>query len=366
MLLTALIMTGIMLGLAFAVFANVPRPGFQILGIAVIGGLIGMIGVWYFPPHILSAVALFIAWVVASSHPGRLSLFVPLALGGTLLAYLLCAGFAYWQTRSLLDRYPVVSMSERLPRVPRPEGRLVDSSVERLEFECDETPGRGRVRYYASRENALKALHEETTGFFLTRPGFGVARMVGFHEYSFRVGEREEEAIPQPVKPGTATWGTDPTVGKPLEKTPQDLDRIHQVSLLDFLHPGGFGYVKDRDHVAGFQPHQFSKRPDRQLDYALRTLELIGLVVHDGPRVYISDNLPRMTELRDAPTRAPDVFEQAGLDAIRGGETLFVRESGEHVRVLGAIRAAKQCVDCHGGQRGDLLGAFSYTLISRK
>ena len=29
------------------------------------------------------------------------------------------------------------------------------------------------------------------------------------------------------------------------------------------------------------------------------------------------------------------------------------------VRVLGAIRAAKQCIDCHGGGRGDLLGAFS-------
>ena len=31
--------------------------------------------------------------------------------------------------------------------------------------------------------------------------------------------------------------------------------------------------------------------------------------------------------------------------------------------MLGAIRSAKQCVQCHGGQRGDLLGAFSYTLV---
>jgi len=30
--------------------------------------------------------------------------------------------------------------------------------------------------------------------------------------------------------------------------------------------------------------------------------------------------------------------------------------------MLGATYGAKQCVACHGGERGDLLGVFSYTL----
>jgi hypothetical protein len=28
--------------------------------------------------------------------------------------------------------------------------------------------------------------------------------------------------------------------------------------------------------------------------------------------------------------------------------------------MLGAIRSTRQCLSCHGGNRGDLLGAFSY------
>jgi hypothetical protein len=69
-----------------------------------------------------------------------------------------------------------------------------------------------------------------------------------------------------------------------------------------------------------------------------------------------------MDELRAAPTRAPDAFETAGLGAIRKGEEGFAAQRPDVLRYLGAIRSAKQCVECHGGQRGDLLGAFAYTL----
>lgn len=32
--------------------------------------------------------------------------------------------------------------------------------------------------------------------------------------------------------------------------------------------------------------------------------------------------------------------------------------------VLGAIRSGKQCLSCHEGERGELLGAFLYTLAA--
>jgi hypothetical protein len=69
-----------------------------------------------------------------------------------------------------------------------------------------------------------------------------------------------------------------------------------------------------------------------------------------------------MEELRDAPTRSLDPFEAEGLEALRGGKDLFVRGTDKQARMLGAIRATRQCLQCHGGDRGDLLGAFSYTL----
>ena len=53
------------------------------------------------------------------------------------------------------------------------------------------------------------------------------------------------------------------------------------------------------------------------------------------------------------------------LEKLRGGEDLVVADAGVNLRMLGAIRSAEKCVDCHGGKRGDLLGAFSYSLAGR-
>jgi hypothetical protein len=84
--------------------------------------------------------------------------------------------------------------------------------------------------------------------------------------------------------------------------------------------------------------------------------------MHEEPVVYISAELPRMEKLREVPTRTLNVFEAAGLLRLQEGDDLFIRESNKTVLMLGAVRSIKQCVDCHGGARGDLLGAFSYSL----
>jgi hypothetical protein len=69
-----------------------------------------------------------------------------------------------------------------------------------------------------------------------------------------------------------------------------------------------------------------------------------------------------MDELREAPTRELDAFEAVALGRLRAGEYLLVAEVGDRMRMLGVVRAVEQCVKCHGAERGDLLGAFSYTL----
>jgi hypothetical protein len=143
------------------------------------------------------------------------------------------------------------------------------------------------------------------------------------------------------------------------------LVKLHRDGVVDFVNPGGFGFVKDRRHVAGFQEHHFSQVPKTD-EWKLQTLDLVGLVVHERPVVYVSDKLPRMDELKKAPTRALDGFEELGLAALAKGDDLFVRDVDDVRRMLGAVRSAKQCVGCHGGERGDLLGAFSYTLKRAK
>jgi hypothetical protein len=137
---------------------------------------------------------------------------------------------------------------------------------------------------------------------------------------------------------------------------------MHEENLLDFVYPKGFGFIKDRRHVAGFAAHQFGQVPAPADSWTVRNIDLVSLLLHHEPVAYITDHLPRMDELRNAPIRPLDELETAGLASLRQGEELVVRETVDAMRMLGALRSLKQCVRCHGGERGDLLGAFSYTL----
>src|SRR5262249_20795324 len=208
----------------------------------------------------------------------------------------------------------------------------------------------------------LRRLHEETVWLFVNSPGFGEQRMLAFlSPKRLTAGPRTESAIPQPDpctpsagSPEEGTW--EPRAGE------EDLDRVHRDGVADFANPEGFGFVKDRRQVAGFQPHQFSRVPGPAERWAVRTVDLVGLLLHDEPVAYVSAQLPRMDELREAPTRPLDGFEASGLEELRRGEDLVVGSVPGGIRMLGAVRSARQCVQCHGGERGDLLGAFSYTL----
>jgi hypothetical protein len=275
-----------------------------------------------------------------------------------------CVAWLGWQRLSeLREEFAFESMEERLPVSPaastplRPETLARLGSQERV-FEAEAAT----LPHGVGRRNAsLRAIHEGTLSVFVEQSGFGVTRM---REVVSRAtltwSERQDDPQPQPELPSAAetlVWGGRVSVA--------DHDapwmELHSRSVLDFAHPEGYGFIKDRRHVAGFRPHRFLQAPKAEKPWALRHLDLIGLVRHEKPVAYVSANLPRMDELRKAPTRPLDDFESAGLKALRAGEDLFVAEVGDVRRMLGAVRSAKQCVECHGGQRGDLLGAFSYT-----
>lgn len=173
-------------------------------------------------------------------------------------------------------------------------------------------------------------------------------------------GMRDDQLIPQPAIVVGKLRSVDNLKYFPVPDA-STIELLHRNCIVDFVHPAGWGYAKDRRHVAGFQSHQFSKVPEPTGTLRVASIELIGWL-RGEPIAYVSDHLPAMKELRNAPTRPLDAFEEEGLAKLRRGEDLFTKSENGSVRLLGAIRATKQCIDCHGSQRGDLLGAFSYQL----
>jgi hypothetical protein len=132
------------------------------------------------------------------------------------------------------------------------------------------------------------------------------------------------------------------------------------------------GYIEGPQRAIGFETHAFSEIPaligDRAQaeSWQLVRLELISLLKHADPVAYVSEELPRMDELKDAPTRPLDSFEVASLPRLATEEDVVIDNAPHQIRMLGAIRAAKDCLQCHSVRRGKLLGAFSYELVPTK
>ncbi len=214
------------------------------------------------------------------------------------------------------------------------------------------------------RASVLGMLHETPHRILIGSDAFG-RTLLGYPWWKKYLPSREQRLAPlQPeelsgqVSDGIIRWAGLPTA--------MSLWPLHENCVVDFVNPRGFGFVKDRRHVAGFEPHGFTKVPETAGEWKVASLDLVGILRHENPVVYVSAKLPRMEELRDAPTRPPDAFESAALEALRKGADLHLGDGPEATRFVGAIRSTKQCLACHGGERGALLGAFTYRLRPAK
>jgi hypothetical protein len=197
---------------------------------------------------------------------------------------------------------------------------------------------------------------------FINSPGFGAVRMIRPSERGLEFGLPREPVPPQPGASLALTWspgipGEPPAVAEPLGD-------LLETSILDFVNSPGFGDFIDRRHVGGFAPHRFRAVPGPVERWEVRRLELVSLLLHDEPAVYVSDRLPEMKRQGSADmlTRPLDRFEGFGLKALNQGEDLFIAPAEGGLRMLGAVRSTTQCTACHGCARGELLGAFSYSL----
>ena len=92
-------------------------------------------------------------------------------------------------------------------------------------------------------------------------------------------------------------------------------------------------------------------------------VELLGTAKHAAPVVYAEMLLPGMHGAKNLTPRQLDEFEEAGLAALQHGDDLATLPDGESgLRMLGSIRAMRNCMSCHEVPQGTLLGALSYRL----
>jgi len=287
--------------------------------------------------------------------------------GCPLLFMLMLDNRAEWQRegiRRLRGQYPFESLERRLPvrSQSRESGPLSPPASQQLQ-EFENSISNEMQRW--GREQKLQKLHDGSVEEFVKREGFGVNRMFGgYAESVFANGSRNKTSIPQPNGRFSLSFLKFDLSVKAPSVDPSKLLSFHSRNLLHFANPGGFGFMKDRLNVAGFQAHQFNELLEEK-PWKIIRLELLGLILEDRPRVYVTAALPRMQEISGVPTRSPDAFESAGLAKLLGGDELFINATTDGVSMLGAIRIAQQCIKCHGGVRGNLLGAFSYGLMSQ-
>jgi hypothetical protein len=282
--------------------------------------------------------------------------------------------------------YPFQSVADRLDYESE---RMKDSAPPRLRSEAakrleDAEKTLEQMSKYDVRAKSLALLHSDEAEKFIQRNGFGVERLPKPSVRALELPPAPTVSFAAPKEP------LDPANEKKVSLPKADrgaggaaqmpslelLGTFHLRGEMNFLNLTGFGYVQDREHVAGFQAHQFRSFPqwgagpslpreeDREKEHWLvARLELVSLLKQKEPAVYVATELPRMEELKKGMTRPPMEFETQALKALRDGEDLVSEATTNHIRMMGALRASKQCLECHQVRRGDLLGAFSYDLL---
>ncbi|HEX3659580.1 MAG TPA: hypothetical protein VHV55_27580 [Pirellulales bacterium] len=358
------------------------RTGFlKVLGLSLVGAFLTV--VLFGPALFLHMAGSGVAAIVCFFFNPKRAIVVALMIAALIGAY---ATIVHWQLgeirelAKLRQEVPIESLATRLayerkrntssgaPAAPGATVRLSEAVGQQL----DQFDERADLDYRSYR---LKSLHDKYRYDFVLSQGFGPMRMAGnrMRREQIIVEDRGPILVEVPHEPA-AGGSPEPSARAPQAKTQpisQTLQEMHQEGMADFVDPERMGYVADLDHVAGFQSHRFTKMPARVDDawrggWKIERLELIGLLKYDQPTAYISEHLPRLDELGQLATRTLDDFETAALGRLRTSEDVVIAEEPGRIRMLGSLRAGKNCLQCHAVERGELLGALTYELVPIK
>jgi hypothetical protein len=360
MLIFCLIMSLVMLLWVNALVGrSSPTPGQAIL-VAVCMAIVPTMSILFLPPVILQGVLTTFAIIAFMSGYLDKRGFQKVSFGAMGVAYLVI-GFHSWnQLGEIQARYPLESMEARVPSVDHELETILPSVEVNLQRQDALQSTKPIFSTYARRTEALKRLHERSLEVFAELPGFGVGRMVGFSEWAFKPSTFQQVGSRQQAPLEEASLGEYALEAESTDFKSEKWLQMHQNTAINFASTDRNGYIRDRQAVAGFLAHQVEATPASIDPWKFQRVDLIGVLLGKAPRVYVSDQLPSMEKLHETPTRTLDEFEERGLQALREGEDLYQREFGDKLRVIGSLRNSKQCMDCHGKGRGQLLGAFSY------
>lgn len=324
----------------------------------------------------LFTFVLAMVWLAIRPRPGVVLVGALVAMIVPLSLWLSGAVPRAAMMERLLDEHPVVSVAPRLDYELKREPDLpaldpLPPKVRRQWIQMEDAMG--PTPWGSIGKRYLRELHDDTYYYFVTSAGFGSGRMPGVLEsaegnlrHRHRAG-----AIPQPVIEDLprdhSTDAPEPDSNDALSSF-VSTEAFYRRSVIHFLDFSRFGYVESANYTIDFEAHRFTrefdtKQPLGDPPYRLARLELVSLLKHQQPVVYVSENLPNMDELRDVPTRPVTAFEGAALARLRRVEDLVTEDAGNQLKMLGAIRASETCLKCHRVRRGELLGAFRYELV---
>jgi hypothetical protein len=358
------------------------------------GGILTLVSFGFTAPFgVISGLGLCVAGSVAAiffAASRRIRIGV-IAIGTALAVspMFYSAGKRAMDASRLRSDYAYVSLQDRMTAIADPV--LIVGQSETQSFDDHQSPSR-RGRVYA-----IQAVHRSAVYHFLDAPEFGVVRMS--YPRLWELKEPDGAPIKIPLKSEyhlvstTLDSHTDlesPGSSKPTLLTPaisKEMDGGHRQFSRWFLSPDRFGDVKDVAQVSGFLPHAItdktlpfaSGRQQEQLDrpfnprqtdqesddqsrLTLKKLQMVGLLYHDTPVVYDLETLPELLTADTAPTRPLDSFESRALEVLVAGDPVHIENVPGGVRMLGALRNAESCTECHDGPTNQLLGAFSYEL----
>lgn len=325
---------------------------------------------------------------------------------------------AYLEHQELLVKYPTTDLKPRLayehrtaashpagPKSdtgflstatterPRYSLRMLQEQEERSRQYLDMGTFRIEHRKY-DRSQAFGALMKVHAGFvadFIAQPGFGRSRMPGIKllrkaDLNSRFENIDLDAPPERIdQPDRQRDESDTSnnvshadqaaaahqgpEGIAFNQLPRNdtLESFHRDNITNFVTLYSLGAINDKLEARGFQSHAFQLAPDKlnvayeTFGWSLARLELVSLLKHRPPAAYVSEHLPAMDELRDAPTRPITRFESDAVAKLVAGEELVLDQPDRHeLRMLGSIRAIAACRKCHQVPLGGLLGAFTY------
>lgn len=365
------------------------------------------------PPAVGTLFVLLIPTMLVLKHRGfgwRVSMLscaacVVVAFAVSLLEF----RSTYRQHQKMLADYPKVDLRSRLAyeppataESPRFDTRQLEKQQESFRDFRYRFGYRGGSGIYRStrRQRAFEALAQVHAGFladFIAQPAMGWGRLPAMRLLNHYDLDIDVEAEPHPDQQPPLQDQPAPTVepeGSP-RTTPLDVARnptadeltvaaatprslpdpgtlqvAHRNNVIGFAPPNSFGGVNERLEAFGFQSHAYRRSVESSEEsstqsmesrgWKLARLELVSLLKHTPAAVYVSEHLPAMDELCDAPTRPTTDFELTAVRKLREGQELITEPSPHGLRMVGAIRAIEQCRKCHQVPLGGLLGAFSY------